>query len=77
MTGPAAPDLPDDLLTALRSPDVPCPQEGPAFEQLYAWVMAPPLGRTSFSPGSVLLSDQYLWSGLVDEPSPVPTTTAA
>ena len=71
-----ATDLPDDLLTALRNPAVPAPQEEAAFERLYSWVMAPPSRHSVFSPGEVMPFDQYLWSG-IDEQSAIPGTTAA
>lgn len=77
MTGPAIPDLPDELLAALRDPHVVAPQEEAALERLYSWVMAPPSSGSVFSPGSVLPADQYLWSGILDAPSAVPGTTAA
>ena len=77
VTGPATPELPDELLAALRSPAVSAPQEEAAFEQLYSWVMTPQWSKSVFSPGGVLPTDQYLWSGMIDELSPVPGTTAA
>lgn len=74
MTG--ATDLPEELLTALRNPAVPAPQEEAAFERLYSWVMAPPSHQSVFSPGEVLPADQYLWSGITEQ-SAIPGTTAA